>query len=286
MSSPYPGSPPPQQPQGGSPYGGGPGQSGSSWGGAPPPPGPGGPPPVPGAGGPQPPAGAAPPERKKPWPWILGVCGCLVLVLVLAGGGGLALFAFSGGDDDPVETGMASGPTETETAEATTEEPTEETTTEEPTTEEPTTEEPTTEEPTTEEPTADTGLPGLPIFASTPVQDPTDDDLDAAKQALLDYLTGLSDNDPVKTCGSRLDPLTGVGITEDSFLYDSCLESTQEEIDSNEWDGVASFLHLSDFDAELDAENRVVLVTFVHTDEPIPAQIAKGDDGGMYLASF
>lgn len=280
MSSPYPGTPGPQQPQGSSPYGGGAGQDGSSWGGPPPPPGPGDPQSVPGPGGPQPPA------RKTPWPWILGICGCLVLALVIIGGGALALFVFSGDDEDPGETRTASGPSKTEE----TEEPEETDETEEPTTEEPTeetlTEEPTTEEPTTEEPTEETGLPGLDVFDSTPVQDPTEDDLDAAKQVLMDYLTGLSDDDAELSCSRQLDPLTGVGITEDSFLHDSCIESTQEEIDDNEWDGVASYFELDDFDAELDEEDRVVLVTFVHADEPVPALVAKGDDGDMYIASF
>src|SRR5690625_5346273 len=74
MSSPYPGTPgPPEQP-GGSAPGGGPPQDGSSWG---------GPPPPDASSAPQ---GGAPPERKKAWPWIVGVCGCLVLLLVLAAG--------------------------------------------------------------------------------------------------------------------------------------------------------------------------------------------------------
>lgn len=285
MSSPYPGNPPPQQPQGGSPYGGGPTPNGSQWGspppgtgGTPPPPGgPGGPPY--GPGGPQPPAGGQPPAQKKPWPWILGICGCLVLLLVVVGGGGLALFAFSGGDDDPPES-----PTAGQTEEVTTDDPTEETTTEEPT-DEPTTEEP-TEEPTTEEPTSDAGLPGVSGFESTPVQDPTDDDVEMAKQTMLAYLMALSDNDPAAACAWQLDPLTGNGIDHSSFLVDSCVESTQEAIDEQELEGRASHLTVADFEAELDADNRVVLVHNIHADDPSPAQIAKGANGDMYLASL
>lgn len=288
MTSPYPGNPSPQQPPGGSPYGGDPAPSGSQWGA--PPPGPGGTPPPPGTGGtppgpgdPPPTGGGQPPERKKPWPWIVGICGCLVLVLVIAGAGALALYAFSGAGDDPTEAPTAEDTTE----EATTEEPTRETTTEEPS-EEPTTEEPTSEEPAPEEETEDeeeTGLPGQPVFESTPVQDPDEDDLDAATEVLLDHLNGLSDGDADKTCASRLDPLTGEGITEDSILYDGCIEAMQEEIDDNEWEGMASDLTPDDFTAELDAENRVVLVNLAGDDDAL-AQIAKGSDGNMYLASF
>lgn len=295
MSSPYPGNPPPQQPQGGSPYGGDPAPNGPQWGspppgtgGTPPPPpspgfpggpgspagpgGPGGPPN--GPGGPQHPSDGQPPERKKPWPWILGICGCLALVLVIAGAGGLALFIFSGDEDDPTRS-----PTAGQTEEVTTEEQTEEPTTEEPT------DEPTTEEPT-EEPTSDTGLPGVPGFTSTPVQDPTEDDLEMAKQSMLAYLTALSDDDPAAACAWQLDPLTGNGIDHRSLLADTCLESTQEAIDEQELAGQASDLTVDDFDAELDADNRVVLVHNIHADDPAPAQLAKGDNGDMYLASL
>ena len=292
MSSPYPGNPPPQQPQGGSPYGGGPTPNGSQWGsppppgtgGTPPPPGPGVPPP--GSGGPGSPggppfgpgdpqsAGGGQPEKKKLWPWILGVCGCLVLVLVIVGGVGLALFALSGDDEEPTES-----PTASQTEETTTDEPTDEPTTDEPT------DEP-TEEPTTEEPTADAGLPGVSGFESTPVQDPTDDDLEMAKETMLAYLMALSDNDPAAACAWQLDPLTGNGIDDSSFLIDTCVESTQTAIDEEELEGRASNLTVADFEAELDADNRVVLVHNIHADDPDPAKVAKGDNGDMYLASL
>lgn len=273
MSSPYPGTPgPPEQP-GGSAPGGGPPQDASSWG---------GPPPPDASSAPQ---GGAPPERKKAWPWIVGVCGCLVLLLVLAAGIGAAVLLLSEDEDDPAGPGAS---TSTETEEPTEEETTEEET-EEPTTETPTEDE--SEEPTetpTEEETEDeeeTGLPDLPAYGATPVQDPDEDDLDAATEVLLDHLNGLSDGDPDMACATRLDPVTGEGINEDSFLYDECIKSVEEQLDENEWEGVASALTPDDFTAELDAENRVVLVNLAGEEDTL-AQIAKGSDGNMYLAAF
>src|SRR5699024_2305718 len=128
--------------------------------------------------------------------------------------------------------------------------------------------EPTTATPTeddSEEPTEreteheeETALPHLPASGPTPGQDPHDRDLDAATEVLLDHLNGLSDGDPDMACATRLDPVTGEGINEDSFLYDECIKSVEEQLDENEWEGVASALTPDDFTAELDAENRVV----------------------------
>src|SRR5690625_2769299 len=276
MSSPYPGDPGPQQQPGGSTPGDGASANAPSAS-AHPPYGPDGGSAAFAERAPAGSAGGAPPERKKPWPWIVGICGCLVLALVLAGGVGLALFLVSGGEDDP-ETGAG---TSSETDEAT-----EDATTEEPTSEEPTTDEPTTDKPTLEVPDEkDPGLPGLPAYGSTPVQDPDEDDLDAATEVLLDHLNGLSDGDPDMACATRLDPVTGEGINEDSFLYDECIKSVEEQLDENEWEGVASALTPDDFTAELDAENRVVLVNLAGEEDTL-AQIAKGSDGNMYLAAF
>src|SRR5699024_7005727 len=86
-------------------------------------------------------------------------------------------------------------------------------------------------------------------------------------------------------CATRLDPVTGEGINEDSFLYDECIKSVEEQLDENEWEGVASALTPDDFTAELDAENRVVLVNLAGEEDTL-AQIAKGSDGNMYLAAF
>lgn len=193
-------------------------------------------------------------------------------------GGGLALFSM-GGEEEPT-----TGPT-TEEGPTTdpTDEPTDEPTTDEPT-DEPTTDEPTTDEPTTDEPTGATGLPGMGAYESTPVQDPTDADLEPAKQAMLDYLMGLSNNDPGASCDNQLDPLTGNGITEDSILRDACVESAQGAIDGQGLEGKASHLTTADFEANLDAENRVILVHNIHADDPTPAKLAKGADGQIYLA--
>lgn len=281
MSSPYPGNPSAQNPQGGAPQGGsrppGDDSAGGQWGSPPPAPGA----PRPGTGGPPPgspyPSGGVPPKKKTPWPWILGICGCLLLALIVAAGGGLALFSL-GGDDEPT-----SGPTTEETSEESVD-PTDEPTTEEPT-EETTTEEP-TEEATSEEPTGTVGLPGLEGFEETPVQDPTDADLEASKEAFLGYLTGLSNNDPAAVCAKQMDPITGNGITTDSFLYDTCVETTQAAIDEHGLEGQGGHLTTADFEAVLDAENRVILVHNIHAEDPAPSKIAKGADGQMYVAAL
>ena len=285
MSSPYPGNPSPQQPQGGAPQGGGLPSGGDQWGSPPPPPAPsggypGGSPaagPGPTAGTPYPATGnAAPPQKKKPWPWIVGICGCLSLAALLAGGGGIALYTMSG-DDDP--TGRPTTSEEPTSEDPTTDDPA----SEEPTTEEPTTEEPTTEEPTTEEPTDEAGLPGSSGYEGTPVQDPTDADLDAAKDTVIGYLMGLSDNDPAAACALQLDPITGVGIDDSSILKDACVESTQQAIDEQELQGKAEHLTPDYFEANLDAEGRVILVHNIHADDSPPMKIAKGSDGKLYV---
>lgn len=306
MSSPYPGNPSPQQPQGGAPQGGEPQsgapQSGSQppssgqWGSPPPPPssapgngypgaagGTGAPagPGVPAAGGaPYPAAGGGqPPQKKKPWPWIVGICGCLTLLALAAGGGGLALLSMNDGDD-PTESPSA-GPTSEQT---TLEDPTDPATSDSPTSEAPTSEEPTSEAPTSAEPTGEEGLPGTTIYADTPVQDPTEADLDAAKEALLAYLMGLSDNDPAAACANQLDYMTGRGIDSSSGLYDICVESTQENIDGQELEGSVTGLSTADFEARLDAENRVILVHNIHSGDETQITVAKGSDGKLYVA--
>lgn len=306
MSSPYPGNPSPQQPQGGAPQGGEPQsgapQSGSQppssgqWGSPPPPPssapgngypgaarGTGAPagPGVPAAGGaPYPAAGGGqPPQKKKPWPWIVGICGCLTLLALAAGGGGLALLSMNDGDD-PTESPSA-GPTSEET---TLEDPTDPATSDSPTSEAPTSEEPTSEAPTSAEPTGEEGLPGTTIYADTPVQDPTEADLDAAKETLLAYLMGLSDNDPAAACANQLDYMTGRGIDSSSGLYDICVESTQENIDEQELEGSVTGLSTADFEARLDAENRVILVHNIHSGDETQITVAKGSDGKLYVA--
>lgn len=290
MSSPYPGNPSPQQPQGGGPQGGSQPSGGDQWSSAPPPPAPGngypgaaagvpaGPGQGPGSasGAPYPGPGATPPQKKKPWVWVVAVCGCLSLLALLLAGGGFALFAM-GGDDDPTV-----GPT---SSEATTEEETsEEATTEEETSEEATTEEETSEEATTEEETSAAGLPGKSGYEDTPVQDPTDADLEGAKETILAYLQALSDNDPAAACAKQLDPLTGVGIDSSSALYDPCIEGTQENIDEEDLAGSVTGLSTADFEAELDAANRVILVHNIHSGTSTQISIAKGSDGQLYVA--
>src|SRR5690625_7383182 len=68
----------------------------------------------------------------------------------------------------------------------------------------------------------------------------------AATAVLLAHLNGLSDGDPDMACATRLDPVTGEGINEDSFLYDECIKSVEEQLDENEWEGVASALTRSE----------------------------------------
>ena len=306
MSSPYPGNPSPRQPQGGAPQGGEPQsgapQSGSQppssgqWGSPPPPPSsapgngypgaaggtgaPAGPGVPTGGGAPYPaPGGGQPPQKKKPWPWIVGACGCLTLLALAAGGGGLALLSMNGGDD-PTESPSA-GPTSEQT---TLEDPTDPVTSDSPTSEAPTTEEPTSEAPTTEEPTGTVGLPGSDVYVDTPVQDPTDADLDAAKDTVIAYLMGLSDDDPAASCALQMDPLTGKGIDDSSILQDTCVESTQQAIDDQDLGGKATHLTRDHFEANLDAEGRVVLVHSIHADDPSPMKIAKGTDGKLYVA--
>lgn len=306
MSSPYPGNPSPQQPQGGAPQGGEPQsgapQSGSQppssgqWGSPPPPPSsapgngypgaagdtgaPAGPGVPPGVGAPYPALGGSqPPQKKKPWPWVAGICGCLTLLALAAGGGGLVLLTMNGGDD-PTESPSA-GPTSEET---TLEDPTDPATPDSPTSEAPTSEEPTSEAPTSAEPTGEVGLPGDSTYSDTPVQDPTETDVEGAKETLLAYLNGLSDNDPAAACAKQMDPLTGRGIDSGSQLYDICVESTQESIDDENLAGTAANLSTADFGARLDAENRVILVHNIHSGDETQVAVAKGADGQLYIA--
>lgn len=209
----------------------------------------------------------------------MGACGCLTLLGLALGGGGIALLSMNGGDE-PTES-----PSVTTTDVATTDEPTtDEPTTDEPTTDEPTTDEPTTDEPTTDEPTGAVGLPGSEGYEETPVQDPTDADLDAAKDTMIAYLMGLSDNDPAAACAKQMDPITGKGIDDSSVLQDVCVESTQQAIDDQDLVGKADHLTRDHFEANLDAEGRVVLVHNIHADDPTPMKIAKGADGKLYVA--
>src|SRR5699024_8973757 len=106
-----------------------------------------------------------------------------------------------------------------------------------------------------------------------------------ATEVLLDHLNGLSDGDPDMACATRLDPVTGEGINEDSFLYDECIKSVEEQLAENEWEGVASALPPADFTAELAAQTRVALVSLAGEQATL-AQIASGSDGNTCLAAF
>lgn len=284
MSSPYPGSGP------NGPNGGGvPPQNGQSWG---PPPQPGAPqqnapqqtpgytgapPQYPGSptGAPGGPGGyGAPPQKKKPWPWIVAGCGCLVLILIVLIGGGIFLVTRNGDDTDP---------TAASTEPSTSESPT----TEEPTTEEPTTEEPTTEEPTTEEPSDDseTGVKGVKGYDSTPVQVPTESDLEPAKQTAVDFLKGMSDGDAEAVCAKVMDPLMGKGIDDSSIFQGDCVKDWKKNLESGKYKGKADGLSTSDFDAKLHADGHYISVTNKHSDGTTSLKLAKGVDGNIYVVT-
>lgn len=293
MTSPYPGngasgqppqgdqpwsSPPQNQQPGGAPASGPSYDTGQPVGGPPAPGYAGGPPQYPGspAGAPGGPGGfGTPPPKKKRWPWIVGGCGCLLLAAILIAVIAIFAVASSGGKDDPT-----AGPTQ-----STTTEPTDDPTT---TTEEPTTEEPTTEEPTTEEPTDETeyGVGDYEGYEVAPVQVPTKEDLEPAKQATLDFLTAISDGDADKVCATMMSPIEGTGMDSDSLFHDDCLKSWKKSLKKNEEnEGKAKGLKTSDFDAKLHADEHYVAVTNKHSDGKTVVPVAKGEDGKMYVVN-